>query len=78
MNQYVLGFIAMVAGVLLIVFRNRVKSFTGSIGFAEEYLGVGGTWTFYALLGVVLFIFGLMWAAGTFQSFFVEFLGDFF
>lgn len=78
MNQYVIGFGCVVAGFLLLVFRDKVKSFTGNIGFAEEYLGVGGTWTFYILLGIALIIFGLMWGAGTFQVFFESFLGDFF
>jgi len=78
MNKYVLGFLAMVGGILLIIFRNRVKDFTGNIGFAEKYFGVGGTWTFYAVLGVAFFIFGLMWMAGTFQSVFESIFGGFF
>ena len=60
MNQYVLGFLCMIGGLLLIIFREKIKNVTGNIGFAEQYLGVGGTWTFYALLGVASFIFGLM------------------
>ncbi|EKE12927.1 MAG: hypothetical protein ACD_13C00118G0001 [uncultured bacterium] len=78
MNQYLIGFAGVVAGFILLVFRDKVKNFTGNIGFAERYLGVGGTWTFYILLGIAFIIFGLMWGAGTFQSFFEEFLGDFF
>lgn len=68
----------MLAGVLLLVFRPKVKQFVGNIGFAERYLGSGGTWTFLALLGVALFIIGLMWALGTFQSIFNSTLGSFF
>jgi len=78
MNQYVLGFLCMIGGLLLIIFREKIKNVTGNIGFAEQYLGVGGTWTFYALLGVASFIFGLMWMTGSFQTVFESFFGKFF
>ena len=41
------GLSAMIFGFLIIVFRARIKDLTGNIGFAEQYLGTGGTWTFY-------------------------------
>jgi len=63
------GIIGMVIGFLMIVFRVRIKNFTGSIGFAERYLGVGGTWTFLLILGILLFVLSLMWATGAFQDF---------
>lgn len=63
------GLFAMALGFLIIVFRPRIKDFTGDIGFAEQYLGPGGTWTFFVILGVALFIGGLMWATGTMQGF---------
>jgi len=66
------GFIVMVLGALILVFRTRVKNFTGDISFAERYLGVGGTWTFLLILGIGLFIIGLMWSTGTIQSFLNE------
>ncbi|OIP80668.1 hypothetical protein COW94_03915 [Candidatus Peregrinibacteria bacterium CG22_combo_CG10-13_8_21_14_all_44_10] len=78
MNRYVLGFAAMIAGILLMVYRNKIKDLTGNIGFAEQYLGVGGTWTFYALLGIASFIFGLMWMTGSFQTAFEGMFGNFF
>ena len=78
MNKYVVGFGAMMGGLLLIIYREKVKNFTGDIGFAEKYLGVGGTWTFYVLLGVASFVFGLMWISGAFQAGFENFFGGFF
>jgi len=78
MNRYVFGFIAMILGLLLIIYREQVKNFTGNIGFAEDHLGAGGTWTFYALLGIASFIFGLMWMTGSFQTMFEGFFGQFF
>lgn len=63
------GLFGMLLGFLIIVFRARIKDFTGDIGFAERYLGVGGTWTFLLIVGVVIFILSLMWATGSLQSF---------
>lgn len=74
----VIGFIISVLGFLLIVYRERVKGITGDIGFAEQYLGVGGTYTFLLLVGIVTFMFGLMWASGSFQDWFVENMGRYF
>jgi hypothetical protein len=66
--QILQGLFAMLLGFLILVFRPYIKNFTGSIGFAERYLGAGGTWTFFLIIGVALFILGLMWATGTLQS----------
>ena len=67
--QIIQGIAGMVLGFLVIVFRARIKDFTGSIGFAERYLGVGGTWTFLLILGILLFVLSLMWATGALQGF---------
>jgi hypothetical protein len=63
------GIIGMIIGFCILVFRPQIKDFTGDIGFAERYLGPGGTWTFFIILGVLIFIFSLMWALGTLQDF---------
>lgn len=76
--QIVTGLLVSIGGFLLIVYRERVKGYTGDIGFAEQYLGGGGTYTFYLLLGIALFFGGLMWATGTVQQWFFENLGRFF
>jgi len=75
--QIIQGLIGMTAGFLILIFRARLKDLTGSIGFAERYFGVGGTWTFYALLGVAVFIVSLMWATGTLQGFMLGTFGKF-
>ena len=67
----------MVLGMLILVYRAKIKDFTGDIGFAEQWFGSGGTWTFYVILGVGLFILSLMWALGVFQSFFIDHFGVF-
>ncbi|PKL36926.1 hypothetical protein CVV38_03485 [Candidatus Peregrinibacteria bacterium HGW-Peregrinibacteria-1] len=54
---------------LLLRYRERIKNFTGDIGFAEKVFGSGGTYTFIVLVGILVFIFSLMYALGTFESF---------
>ena len=72
------GLVLMVLGFLILVFRPRIKDFVGDIGFAERYLGAGGTWTFFIILGLVFFVGGLMWATGTLQGFIVKNFGTLF
>lgn len=71
--QLLQGFIGMVIGMLILIYRPQIKDFTGDVGFAEQYLGAGGTWTFLIIVGVAIFFFSLMWATGSLQSF----LGNF-
>lgn len=54
---------------LLIIYRNKIKQFTGDIDFAEKYLGSGGTYTLILIVGVLLFVITLMYVTGTLQSF---------
>lgn len=75
--QILQGLIGMVVGFLILVFRPQIKDFMGSVGFAEEYLGPGGTWTLLVLIGGGTFFFGLMWATGTVQEFMVHYFSKF-
>ena len=72
------GLLGMIVGMLVIIFRARIKDMTGDIGFAERYLGAGGTWTFLLLVGVLIFILSLIWAMGTLQEFFYKSAGPLF
>ncbi len=72
------GIVGMVLGFCLLVFRPQIKRFVGRIDFAEQYLGMGGTWTALAIFGIALFVFSLMWATGTIQGFFNNNLSQFF
>ena len=76
--RWIVGLSVSVAGFLLVVYREKVKGQTGEVGFAEQYLGSGGTYTFYLLLGIAFFVGGLMWATGSIQLWFFENLGKFF
>ena len=70
--QVLQGLLGMGLAVLILVFRPRIKDFTGDVGFAERWFGPGGTWTLFIIIGIALFVFSLMWATGSLQSFFVD------
>ena len=65
-------------GFVMMYFRRAIKEFIGEVGFAEKYLGVGGTNTFVVLVGMLVFIGSLMYSLGTFQSFLSDSIGTFF
>lgn len=75
MGQITQGLLMMIGGFLILVFRPKIKDLTGAIDFAERWFGPGGTWTFLVMVGVGLFIFGLMWATGSLQSFLLKTFG---
>mgnify|MGYP003526773624 CR=1 FL=1 len=73
--------IVILAGIvsfLMLKYRRSLKEFVGNIGFAEKYLGMGGTNTFIVLLAILIFVVALMYALGTFQSLIQATLGRFF
>jgi hypothetical protein len=67
--QYIIGLLGIACGLLLIKYRAKIREFTGLIGFAEKYLGSGGTYTFYLLLGALMIFLSVLYATGQLQSF---------
>jgi len=65
-------------GLALIRYRERVQSFTGSIGFAEKYLGPGGTYSFYLLLGIATCVGSILYLTGTLDGLLEGTIGRFF
>jgi hypothetical protein len=60
-GQIVFGLIGIPLGILIMVKTNYiVDQITGFIGFAEKYLGSGGTYTFFRILGFVITIVSLL------------------
>lgn len=66
------------AGLGLMVYRERVKRFTGSFSFAESWFGAGGTYTFLLLAGLLMTVGSILWVTGTLDSLFSATLGRFF
>lgn len=47
-------------GILIERFTERIVNFVGYSGWAEEKLGVGGTYTMWKLIGLIVIIGGLL------------------
>jgi amino acid permease len=60
------------------MYRGQIKDFVGDIGFAEKYLGPGGTHTFIIIFAFLCFFLSLMYYLGTLQSLLQSTLGRFF
>lgn len=78
MDRYIALFIGCPLGFVIMYFRRAIKEFIGEVGFAEQYLGVGGTNTFVVIFGILVFIGSLMYSMGTFQSFLGDTVGSLF
>lgn len=65
-------------GLLIVVYRYHLKQFTGDIAFAEQYLGGGGTYNLFALIGIAVFVFSLMYAFGALQDVYLGTFGRLF
>ncbi len=77
-SRLLVGFIGMPLGILILYYRVQIKDFIGDIGWAEHYLGAGGTWTALALIGFVLFVGSMLWMFGVVQEILVKVLDPLF
>lgn len=68
MNKFVVAIIFFPLSFALIIYREKIKQFTGNIAFAETYLGSGGTYTLFLIMGLLTFVITLMYLTGTIQS----------
>lgn len=67
--QYVVGIIAIALGFLIVWKSRALLNFFGEIPFAENKLfSVGGTNTFYKLIGIVLIVIGFLILTGDVQT----------
>jgi hypothetical protein len=64
---FIIGLIVVVFGVLMLKYTFNLTNFTGNVGFAEKYLGAGGTYSLYKILGIVLCLGGIMAMFGLFE-----------
>ena len=76
--RILVGIIGVPLGFLILRYRDKVKDFVGDIGWAERYLGSGGTWTALILIGVLRIVLSFMFMVGSFQGLFWKYFGGFF
>lgn len=73
--RFLVGIIGFPLGIVIIVYRERVKRFTGDMGFAEKWFGSGGTYTAIMLFGFIVTIGSTMYAFGTLQALIMKIIG---
>jgi len=67
--------LCLVGGILLLKYTEPIKRLTGDIGFAEKYLGSGGTYTLIKLIALGIIIFGFVYASGQLDIWFCKYGG---
>ncbi len=77
-NKYVTFLVFLLGGFALLKYTRQVKNFTGSWGWAERYLGGGGTYSAIKIFGLISIIFAFMYVTGGIQDFLVWLLGPMF
>jgi hypothetical protein len=76
--RFIIGLIGICIGLLTIKYRLKVRETVGTIGFAEKYFGMGGTYTFIVLASSLLVVLSVMFMTGQLQAILINFLGPFF
>jgi len=75
--SYLIGIIGCVGGFYYLKYSAKIRDFTGTVGFAEQYLGSGGTYTLHKLIGVLMIVLSIMYAFGGIQAILQATLGKF-
>lgn len=78
MDRFLAAIIGLPLALIMLKYRRQIKDFTGDIGFAEHYLGSGGTNTLIVLIAILVFVLSTMYALGTLQAIIQGVLGGFF
>lgn len=78
MDRFLAVIIGCPTAFLILRYRRAIKEFIGEVGFAEKYLGMGGTNTLIVIIGILVFVGSLMWGLGTLQKLLQGTVGNFF
>jgi di/tricarboxylate transporter len=76
--RFLVGLVGIPLGFVIIVYRERIKQFTGDISWAEKHLGSGGSYTAILLFGLLVTFGSFLFMTGTLQLFFESVFGNFF
>lgn len=68
MNKIIVALVGFPLSFIFIIYRAKIKQFTGNIAFAERYFGSGGTYTLMLLIGIGIFVMTLLYITGTMQA----------
>jgi hypothetical protein len=76
--RFFVGIVGFPLGLIIIIYRERIKRFTGDMEFFEKVFGIGGTYTGILVLGIAISIGSLMYMFGTLQAMLAGILAPFF
>ncbi len=65
--RIITSLLMMITGAALMKYRKEVYDFTGPFGWAEKYMGTGGTSTAIVLIGFGLVIISILYLFGYFE-----------
>lgn len=78
LGRFLVGIFGVALGLFILVYRVPIKDFFGKIGWAETFLGRGGTWDAWIVIGLAVSLLSIMYMFGGLQSFLIERLGPIF
>lgn len=62
--SFLLSLFGLIAPYFIVKHRDKIVEMTGTFGWAEKYLGTGGTYTAIVIFAIFLFIFSLLYITG--------------
>lgn len=77
MQKVFWGLLGLYISFLMIRYREKIVNFTGKIGWAETYLGRGGTYNAMILIAIIFFFWSILYMTGNLDFIFGG-LGKFF
>lgn len=77
-GRFMVGIIGVPAGLAMLYYKVQIKDFLGKIGWAETYIGRGGTWDAIVIIGLLMSILSIMYMFGGLQEILINRLGPLF
>ncbi len=62
--QFIYGILGMGLAYAIVKYRDQIVEITGRFSWAEKYLGRGGTYNMYVLLGIIIFAISFLFFIG--------------
>jgi len=77
-SNIIWGFGGIFLAFLLVKYRRSIIHFTGKWGWAEKYLGIGGSYSAVVIVAIIVFLLALSKLFGKIDNIFKSSLGRFF
>jgi len=77
-SRIIFGIGGIALGLAMLRYTRQFKMWTGNIGWAERFIGMGGTYTVLRLLGILLAIIAFLYLTGGLNNLVSSLFGRFF